>query len=193
MINVVALMGKAGSGKDRTLAEILARDPYNHFQKIVNCTTRPMREHEQDGVNYHFLTVEEFTEKVVNGDMIEATNFNNWFYGTMLSTLSEDKINIGVFNPEAVEILQADKRLNVVVIYIQATNKERLLRQLNREDEPDCYEIVRRFKADEEDFNDERINEIQPAFGIENHDGDNWNIIIPVIIHEINYHLLPQD
>ena len=152
-----------------------------------------MREHEQDGVNYHFLTVEEFTEKVVNGDMIEATNFNNWFYGTMLSTLSKNKINIGVFNPEAVEILQADKRLNVIVIYIEATNKERLLRQLNREDEPDCHEIVRRFKADEEDFNDDRINEIQPAFGIENHNDNNWNITIPVIIHGIYYHLFPQD
>ena len=193
MINVVALMGKAGSGKDRTLAEILKRDKDNKFQKIVNCTTRPMREHEQDGVNYHFLTVDGFADKVVNGDMIEATNFNNWFYGTMLSTLSEDKINIGVFNPEAVEILQADKRLNVVVVYIEATNKERLLRQLNREDDPDCYEIVRRFKADEEDFNDTRINNICPAFGIENHDGASWDILIPIIVSGIYHHIPSQD
>ena len=151
MIKLVALMGKAGSGKDRLLTEIINRDEYKHFQKVVNCTTRPIREHEVDGVNYHYLTNEEFTEKVLNGDMIEATDFNHWFYGTMLSTLSTNKINIGVFNPTAVEILQ-----------------------------------VRRFKADEEDFNDNRIlNGIQPAFGIYNDEMVELSILVPVVMQTI--------
>jgi guanylate kinase len=186
MIKLVALMGKAGSGKDRLLTEIINRDEYNHFQKVINCTTRPIREHEVDGVNYHYLTNEEFTEKVLNGDMIEATNFNHWFYGTMLSTLSTNKINIGVFNPTAVEILQADPRLDVYVIYVEAPDKLRLLRQLNREEEPDCHEIVRRFKADEEDFNDNRIlNGIQPAFGIYNDEMVELSILVPVVMQTI--------
>ena len=186
MIKLVALMGKAGSGKDRLLTEIINRDEYQHFQKVINCTTRPIREHEVDGVNYHYLTNEEFTEKVLNGDMIEATDFNHWFYGTMLSTLSTNKINIGVFNPTAVEILQADPRLDVYVIYVEAPDKLRLLRQLNREEEPDCHEIVRRFKADEEDFNDNRIlNGIKPAFGIYNDEMVELSILVPVVMQTI--------
>ncbi len=188
MIKLVALMGKAGSGKDRLLTEIINRDEYKHFQKVINCTTRPIREYEVDGVNYHYLTNEEFTEKVLNGDMIEATDFNHWFYGTMLSTLSTNKINIGVFNPTAVEILQDDKRLNVLVIYITAPNKVRLLRQLNREEDPDCYEIVRRFRADEEDFNDTRILDgIQPAFGIENDGRLELPLLANIIRRAINW------
>jgi len=169
MIKIVALMGKAGAGKDWVLNRLLHTERANRwYSKVVNCTTRPIRENEVDGVNYHYLTHEEFTEKLLSGDLLETTEFNNWFYGTLLSTLSEDKINIGVFNPEAVEILKEDKRINLMVIYIEATDKIRLLRQLNREDNPDCHEIARRFLADEQDFEDERINEIQPAFGILN-------------------------
>ena len=77
---VVALMGKAGAGKDRLLAEIIKIAEPTWFKKIVNCTTRPIREHEVDGINYYYLTHEQFTEKVLNGDMIEAAEFNNWFY-----------------------------------------------------------------------------------------------------------------
>lgn len=47
-----------------------------------------------------------------------------------------------------------DPRLEVEIIYVQTTPKERLLRTLNREDFPDCHEICRRFLADEKDFDD---------------------------------------
>ena len=66
--------------------------------------------------------------------MLEATVFNTWCYGTSLKNLSKDKVNIGVFNPEGVEILRSKKdEINLTVIYIEANNKDRLLRQLNRE------------------------------------------------------------
>ena len=54
-IKVVALFGKAGSGKDTILKEVAAT---GGLHEIVSCTTRPMREGEADGVNYHFLTSE---------------------------------------------------------------------------------------------------------------------------------------
>lgn len=172
--NIIAIMGKAGSGKDTLLKALLQELTFTNIARpIISCTTRPIREGEVDGVDYHYLTREQFTDQVLNGDMLEATVFNNWCYGTSLTNLSQNHLNIGVFNPEGVEILRDNKNINLFVIYIQADDKTRLLRQLNREGNPDCHEIVRRFGTDEEDFNDEVIDYIQPDLYVTNGDGIN--------------------
>lgn len=152
MYKIIAIMGEAGTGKDTLMQEVLKVHP---FHEIVSCTTRPPREGEVDGVNYHFLTNEEFAAKVLNDEMLEATEFNNWFYGTGLESLSEDEINIGVFNPTGIESLLAHRdKVKVIVFRVYVSDKTRLIRQLNREREPDVHEIIRRFKADWIDFDD---------------------------------------
>ncbi len=152
-VKVIALFGKAGSGKDTILRALVNKFP-DRYNEIVSCTTRPPREGEQEGVNYYFLTVDQFTEKVLNGDMLEATEFNNWHYGTALSSLSTDKINVGVFNPEGIRCLMEDNFVDLTAYYVQVEDKERLIRQLIREVDPDVKEIIRRFSADEKDFED---------------------------------------
>ena len=146
-------MGPSGSGKDTVLKEVLKKNP-NDFHKIINCTTRPMREGEVNGVDYFFISPETFAEQVLNFDMIEATNFNDWFYGTSKDALVNNAINIGVFSPEAVEALLESPEIELMVLELAASDKTRLLRQLNREANPNVHEIIRRFKADEEDFAD---------------------------------------
>ena len=85
---LVALIGKAGSGKDTIMKEILKQfDPY--FHEIVSCTTRTPRDYEVEGVNYFYLTPEEFTDKVLNGEMLEATNFNNWFMAQAMTLYAQ--------------------------------------------------------------------------------------------------------
>ena len=152
-VKVIALFGKAGSGKDTILRALVNKFP-DRYNEIVSCTTRPPREGEQEGINYYFLTVDQFTEKVLNGDMLEATEFNNWHYGTALSSLSADKINVGVFNPEGIRCLMEDNFVDLTVYYVQVGDKERLIRQLIREVDPNVKEIIRRFSADEKDFED---------------------------------------
>lgn len=149
--SVIALMGKAGSGKDTILHTIMKKCP-NTFNEIVSCTTRPPREGEVDGVNYYFITEEEFAERIKRGDMLEYTGFNGWFYGTDKSQLSDNKANIGVFNPTGIRALQQDPTIALQVYYVRAPAKQRLLRQLNREEDPNVKEIIRRFSADEKDF-----------------------------------------
>ena len=152
MFKVIALMGKAGSGKDALLHELMRQCP--DANEMISCTTRPIREGEAHGVNYFYMTPEEFGARVLNGEMIECTEFNNWFYGTSYEALRSNCINIGVFNPTGVESLLHFPDINVKVFYITASDKTRLLRQLNREENPDVAEIIRRYKADEIDFED---------------------------------------
>jgi len=149
---IICLVGKSGAGKD-SLAYLLSH--HADWHNVVSCTTRPMRDYEKEGVNYFFLTPDEFAHRVMNGDMLEATYFNDWHYGTMKSALV-DGINVGVWNPEGYDCLREtvkfDKDVILLPYYIKCKDKTRLLRSLNRENDPDVHEIVRRYQADEEDF-----------------------------------------
>lgn len=148
---IIALIGKAGAGKDAIAQALVQKNP--QWNMIVSCTTRPRREGEINGVNYYYLTPDEFAHKILNGDMLEATCFNDWHYGTMASSLHEG-VNVGVFNPEGYECLaeMGGGGIQVIGVYVCADAKTRLLRQLNREEDPNVPEIIRRFTADENDF-----------------------------------------
>jgi guanylate kinase len=148
---IIAIMGKAGSGKDTLLHSLIKAHP--DFHEIISCTTRPKREKEIEGINYFFLTQEQFFEKTINNEMLEISRFNNWAYGTSYNSLSNEKINVGVFNPTGIRSLLDNPNIDVDVYYVRAADKTRLLRQLNREENPDIEEIIRRYKADEKDFN----------------------------------------
>lgn len=150
MIKIVALFGKAGSGKD-TLQNLLAESL--DVNPIVSATTRPPRDTEVDGEAYHFKTDDNFFD----GGMVEYTKFRGWYYGTPYSSLDKDKVNIGVFNIAGIKQLKRSGIVEVLPVYVYATDKTRLLRQLNREECPDCDEICRRFQTDKEDFDKQNI------------------------------------
>lgn len=149
---LIALFGEAGAGKDTILNKIAAGPHKEKLHSVISCTTRPPREGEQNGVNYHFISLQEFTDKVLQDEMLEASCFNNWMYGTPITSLNENKINIGVFNLEGIENLMQDGRVDIQAYYVEVPAKERIIRQLNRETVPDICEIFRRFKTDCDDF-----------------------------------------
>ena len=147
---IIALIGESGSGKDAMLKEFMSQYPECH--KIVTSTSRPPRENEIDGIHYHFHDTYGLYTKIIEGLTIENTSFNDWFYATCFSDLDEDKINIGVFNPAAVQQLKKRNDCETLIVYVRVPDKERLLRQLNREVDPNVEEIVRRATADFNDF-----------------------------------------
>lgn len=160
MIKILALMGKSGAGKDTIQNLLLSRHP-KQFHRIVSCTTRPIRENEIDGIHYKFLTEQEFLDGMMQELFIEALEFNGWFYGSMITSLHKDKINVGIFTPAGIEALYDTANaynLDILPIYIEASDKTRLLRSLNREKNPDVKEICRRYQTDEEDFSDLNFN-----------------------------------
>ena len=150
---IVALFGEAGSGKDYIVKNIMKTElGKRYLNEIISSTTRPPREGEKDGINYNFISYDEFTKK----DFLEYTTFRNWWYGTSIDSLDINKINIGVFNIAGIYQLTNsninNKRVNCLPIYIKVNPKIRLIRQLQRENNPDCDEIIRRYLTDQKDF-----------------------------------------
>jgi len=141
------IFGKSGSGKSRIVRDIKELKPeYNIVQRA---TTRPKRENVND---YDFLTIPEFEEKQEAGEIIGALEFNNWLYGTYKDSILDDVVNIGAYDIDSVRELKKDPDIEVYPIYIEATDKIRLLRQLNREEDPNVKEIFRRYQTDEFDY-----------------------------------------
>lgn len=148
---VIAFVGKSGAGKDYCAKKLVAEYP-DDTQFIVSSTTRPKRDYEIEGVDYHFLTEREFAA----GTFVETASFNGWHYGTRLGDLRLDRINVGVFNPTGIKSLAAHDNILLTIVYVKASDKTRLMRQLNREEEPNVKEIIRRFGTDEADFQDDK-------------------------------------
>lgn len=147
---VVAVYGEAGSGKDYLVRE--AMDTEDIINTITSYTTRPMRDYEVEGYPYHFVSENTFRSFVEEDKMIEYGNFRDWLYGTPEFELKDDKVNLGVFNINGVRQLMKRDDLEVLPVYVYATAKTRLIRQLNREQSPDVEEIIRRYSSDKEDF-----------------------------------------
>ncbi len=168
---VLALFGKSGAGKD-TIQNWLVSEYPQALHKIISYTTRPKRDYEVEGRDYYYIDINEFTNRLLSHDLLEAVVFNNWGYGTSIQSLKEDKINVGVFNPEGIRTLMDDPRIDVMPIYIDCKDKSRLLRALSREGNVDCHELCRRFFADEKDFSDLEFGYL--TYRNENEDAYNW-------------------
>lgn len=75
---LVVVSGPSGVGKDATLKKMQARGEPFHF--LVTTTTRPRRPNEVEGVDYHFVTTDEFEDKLTRGDFLEHANvYGNWY------------------------------------------------------------------------------------------------------------------
>lgn len=145
---IVAICGKSASGKDWLLNQLVTRFGW---QRMVSWTTRPAREGEVEGKDYHFTDKETFEECAERGQFLEWSEFRGWYYGTPLSDLSPH-INIGVFNMDGMRTLM-DKQdeITVVPIFMECPALKRLARSIKREKKV-SLEMFRRLAADAKDF-----------------------------------------
>ena len=86
MSKLVVVSGAAGSGKGTVLAELFKMS--DKFRYSVSFTTRNPRPGEVDGVNYFFITREEFEKRIQNGDFVEHVEYCGNCYGTSKSYIA---------------------------------------------------------------------------------------------------------
>jgi guanylate kinase len=150
MYRILGFVGPSGCGKD-TATQYIGNT--EGFHVVTLCTTRPKRDTEK-GNEYHFLDPSAFLTKVLNGDMLNAQEFRGWYYGVSKKDLSEDSINVMAMSNLMVDQMMEEKcsEIELMLVYIDAPEKDRLMNILQREKDPDCAEVCRRFLTDEKDY-----------------------------------------
>ena len=151
---ILAIYGMSAAGKDTFLNHLSNNFDVN---KILLTTSRPPREKEIDGVNYLFKKKKDILR---DDNFLWPIDYNSWIYAIAKESIKNDKINIGVFNTYWMKKLfeDDDEHFDLMAIEVSASDKDRLMRSLRREKNPDCDEICRRFLADKQDFNDVEFN-----------------------------------
>ncbi len=166
MGKIFYIMGKSASGKDSLYADLLSRRELG-LKPFVIYTTRPIRAHETDGVEYHFVDEAYLRQLEDAGRIIELRVYHTvqgpWYY----FTADDEKISLADGSYLAVGTLESYQKLRlyygegrVVPLYIEVEDGERLWRALlreRREDSPDYEEMCRRFLADQKDFSEENV------------------------------------
>ena len=131
MPKVFVITGPSGVGKGTLIRGLLARAP--ELELSVSATTRPPRPGERDGVDYHFLSEDEFERRLAAGDFIEHATYSGRRYGTLRSELDK-RLEAGV--PVVLEIeVQGARQVrealpDAVAVFIAPPSREALRARL---------------------------------------------------------------
>ncbi len=130
----------SGSGKTTIVRDILKQ--YPEFLFSVSATTRKRRNVEKDGVDYFFISEEEFKKKIDDGEFVEWEKFYDYYYGT-LKKIVDDNISKGLATVFEVDVKGAISIKKVypfaTLIFIAPPSieelKERLIKRNTESDE----------------------------------------------------------
>ena len=150
---VLVISGPSGSGKG-TVVEIL-RELYPDVGVSVSATTRQPREGEVEGVNYYYKTREEFEKLIEDGEVLEYTQYNGNYYGTLKSEArritgqGKDMIlEIEVDGGSQIKRLMGEEAAAIMLIAPSAEEQERRLRGRGTETEEVIQGRLARAKAE---------------------------------------------
>jgi guanylate kinase len=142
---MIILTGPSASGKTATCLYLQA---HYGIRKVITHTTRPIRIGEKDGVDYHFVSEEEFAELKKEDAFIETVFYNGYHYGTSKKEVRIDKCMAVELN--GAKTYRGLNDPHNVLFYMQADEKTRHARMEERGDTPE--KIQSRLTNDETAF-----------------------------------------
>ena len=131
---LVVISGPSGVGKG-TVRKALFNMPKHNLVYSVSMTTREKRKGEVDGVDYYFVSKEEFTKRRKEGKFLETAEFVGNYYGTPLDKVNEqlDQGNEVVLEIEVEGAIQVKRKVpDCVMIFIVPPGKQALYDRLKR-------------------------------------------------------------
>ena len=150
---MVILSSPSGAGKTTITKKI--QQKYQSFKISVSHTTRKPRSNEVDGVDYHFISKNEFEKLIKDQKFYEYAKIFDNYYGTLKQNVDElIKKNDLIFDIDwqGTKQLSKYKNLDLIKIYLLPPNKDELKKRLVRRNQNSDEEVHKRFKAFDEDI-----------------------------------------
>lgn len=132
---MIILVGECGCGKS-SIEKILI-EKYG-YEKTISYTTKHKEGNEIDGVDYNFLSYDDFVEKCNNGFFVEYGSNNHNLYGTTKEQYKKNTVCI--LTPHGVKQIKRNldkNELNISIFYIKVSRKDHLIMMFKRGDDVD--------------------------------------------------------
>jgi len=154
--SLIVISGPTCAGKGTICRELLSRN--NNIWRSISYTSRPIRGNEVNGVDYYFVTKEEFEEKIQNGEMLEYAQVHyNDYYGTPKSHIKE-KLDAGIDVILEIDIqgaIQIKEKVNeAIFIFILAPSMEEIRNRLIKRGFENNDQMIERFKTAYREINE---------------------------------------
>lgn len=153
--DLIVISGPSGSGKGSVIKELLAKN--ENLYLSVSMTSRAMRAYETNGLEYNFVSKEEFEEKINNDELLEYTLYNNNYYGTPKSEITNniEKGKNVILEIEIEGALNVKKMVpEAIFIFILPPSMKELLKRLKNRGTEDNDKIINRFKTAYKEINE---------------------------------------
>lgn len=145
---LILISGVSGSGKNTIIAKLLENNNFN-LKFLTSCTTRNIREGEIDGYTYHFLTEEQFDQKLKNNEFAESVQLHSHRVGVLKNSLlnaeNENIIkDIDVYGVNNIKKYLLDSPVKIVTVFLDV-DKETLKERLKSRGEKDIELRLKRY------------------------------------------------
>ena len=144
---MVILSSPSGVGKTTLTKKI--QQKYQTFKISVSYTTRPPRSNEVDGVDYHFVSKDNFEKLMNENKFYEYAKIFENYYGTLKKSVDQTLLTNDILfdiDWQGTKQLSKFKNLNLIKIYLITDNREELKKRLIKRNQNTQEEIEKRFK-----------------------------------------------
>ena len=151
---MVVLSSPSGAGKTTITKKI--QQKFSSFKISVSHTTRKPRPNEVDGIDYNFIDVKSFKNKIKNNFFYEYAKIYDNFYGTskeLVQKISKNHDLIFDIDWQGNKQLSKFKELNLLKIFITTKNRNSLKDRLISRNQDSKSEVEKRLKSYNEDIN----------------------------------------
>ena len=153
--SLIVVSGPSGAGKNSIINKLKEMD--NNVWVSISCTSRDKRGREQDGVDYFFLSEQEFRDKIARDEFLEYAEYNNHLYGTPKDKIKE-QLDKGIDVILEIEVQGAliikNKIKDSIFVFIMPPSMKELRRRLIARKTETIEKANARFKAAYNEINE---------------------------------------